>query len=309
MTVRQPGRQSTAARVGEVIAADSTSFTVQCYELYGSPPLGSFIRAGHPGIYGVVNNVRTEPLDPSRPVLARGRDHETEDEVLLENPQLSRLLTSRFDAVTIGAAGPSGFAPWLPPLPPAGPRFRLRLRGGRIRHVRRRSGIPGPPGASRMPGLRRRNQVVPAGNGGRPARRPICGPPGGPGAGGATDRRRRPHQRHPLRGWKVTDGGHGLFPNGGGAWGGGREGGLEGRRLGQVIGGSLSQGVQARLELHRRCVRGGCEGWLLRDHPGRTPEVLRRRDGRIPGQQRQPTVPHAPRGRTMRWWHERYPGP
>ena len=118
MTVRQPGRQSTSARVGEVIAADSITFTVQCYELYGSPPLGSFIRAGHPGIYGVVNNVRTEPLDPSRPVLARGRDHETEDEVLLENPHLSRLLTSRFDAVTIGSAGPSGFASWLPPLPP-----------------------------------------------------------------------------------------------------------------------------------------------------------------------------------------------
>ena len=118
MTVRQLGRQSAAARVGEVIAADSTSFIVQCYELYGSPPLGSFIRAGNPGIYGVVNNVRTEPLDPSRPVLARGRDHETEDEVLLENPQLSRLLTSRFDAVTIGAVGSSGFAPWLPPLPP-----------------------------------------------------------------------------------------------------------------------------------------------------------------------------------------------
>ena len=42
----------------------------------------------------------------------------------------------------------------------------------------------------------------------------------------------------------MTEDGNGLFPKGTGAW----EGGLEGRRLGQVIGGSLSQGVQARLD-------------------------------------------------------------
>ena len=116
--MQQTGSPTKTGRVGEVIAADSTSFTVQCYELYGAPALGSFVRAGAPAIYGVVSDVRTEPLDPSRPVLARGQDHEAEEEVLLENPQLSRLLTSRFDSVIIGCAGADGFVPWLPPLPP-----------------------------------------------------------------------------------------------------------------------------------------------------------------------------------------------
>lgn len=110
--------QPATGRVGEVIAANSTSFVVQCYELYGAPGIGSFVRAGSPGIYGVVCDVRTEPLDPSRPVLARGQDAETEDEVYLDNPQIARLLTSRFDAAIIGQSHYGGFDPVLPPLPP-----------------------------------------------------------------------------------------------------------------------------------------------------------------------------------------------
>ncbi len=101
-----------------MISANSTSFAVQCYELYGAPGIGSFIRAGSPGIYGVVCDVRTEPLDPSRPVLARGQDAETEEEIYQDNPQITRLLTSRFDAAVIGQDAGGGFDPALPPLPP-----------------------------------------------------------------------------------------------------------------------------------------------------------------------------------------------
>ena len=113
-----PPTQSVTGRIGEVISANSTAFVVQCYELYGAPGIGSFVRAGSPGIYGVVYDVRTEPLDPSRPVLARGQDAETEDEIYLDNPQIARLLTSRFDAAVIGLGSEGGFEPVLPSLPP-----------------------------------------------------------------------------------------------------------------------------------------------------------------------------------------------
>ena len=112
------GDDNIAGRVGEVTAADSVSFAAQCYGLYNAPPLGALTRAGEPPIYGVVQRVRTEPLDPSRPVLARGQAAESVAEVYRENPQLERLLTTRFDALIVGYA--EGGREWqgLPPHPP-----------------------------------------------------------------------------------------------------------------------------------------------------------------------------------------------
>jgi len=113
--------QSTAPRrVGEVIEANSHSFIAQCYELYTAPPLGSLVRTGAPVVYGVVCCVSTEPLDSSRPVLARGKEADTEEEIYRNNPQIPRLFTSRFDALVVGhqseAEGIN--SPHLPPLPP-----------------------------------------------------------------------------------------------------------------------------------------------------------------------------------------------
>ena len=105
-------------RVGEVIAANSESFSVQCYQLYGAPAIGHFVRAGSPPIYGVVHQVRTEPLDPARPVLARGQDAETEEDVYRDNPQISRLLTSRFESLIVGHQSEEVYYQHLPPLPP-----------------------------------------------------------------------------------------------------------------------------------------------------------------------------------------------
>ena len=90
------------ARIGEVVEATSTSFVAQCYQLYGAPQLGSLVRTGDPAIQGVVYRVVTEPLDASRPVLARGESAVTEDEVFRANPQLERLLTSRFEVLIPG---------------------------------------------------------------------------------------------------------------------------------------------------------------------------------------------------------------
>ena len=97
-------------RVGEVVGANSSSFLGQCYRLYDAPPLGCLVRTSSPEIYGVVCRVSTEPLDPGRPILARGEDAESEDEVFRENPQLERLLTSRFETLIVGhqdTPGPS----------------------------------------------------------------------------------------------------------------------------------------------------------------------------------------------------------
>ena len=101
-----------------MVASNSTSFTAQCYRLYHAPPLGSFVRAGEPPIDGVVYRITTEPLDAARPVLARGEFAATEDDIFRNNPQLERLLTSRFEVVIVGHQGRGSRVPLLPPLPP-----------------------------------------------------------------------------------------------------------------------------------------------------------------------------------------------
>ena len=110
--------QSGARRIGEVVEATSTSFVAQCYKLYHAPPLGSLVRAGDPTLHGVVYQVTTEPLDATRPVLARGEAAATEEEVFRDNPQLERLLTSRFEVLILGHQVQGVELPVLPPLPP-----------------------------------------------------------------------------------------------------------------------------------------------------------------------------------------------
>ena len=109
---------SASPRLAEVIEAGSSSFRAQCYRLYEAPALGSLVAAGAPAVYGVVCRVSTEPLDPSRPVLARGESAQTEEQVYQENPQIARLLTSRFEALILGHQAESGISHHLPPLPP-----------------------------------------------------------------------------------------------------------------------------------------------------------------------------------------------
>lgn len=105
-------------RVGEVIQATSTSFVAQCYELFNAPPLGAFVHTGSPPINGVVYRVTTEPFDPNRPILARGEAALSEEDVYRDNPQLARLLTSRFETLIVGHHSQGKFHHFLPPLPP-----------------------------------------------------------------------------------------------------------------------------------------------------------------------------------------------
>lgn len=107
-----------SSRIGEVVGSESTSFVAQCYQLRQAPPLGSFVQTGSPLVYGVVYRVATEPLDANRPVLARGEEVATEEEVFKNNPQLARLLTTRFEALISGHSTDGRCKQFLPPLPP-----------------------------------------------------------------------------------------------------------------------------------------------------------------------------------------------
>lgn len=105
-------------RIGEVVRADSATLSVQCYDLYGAPPLGALMQVGDPVCFAVVQSIRTEPLDPGRPVLARGGQAATVEEVYADNPQIERLLTTRFEALIVGYENDGLCLQLLPPTPP-----------------------------------------------------------------------------------------------------------------------------------------------------------------------------------------------
>ena len=110
---------TTASRVGEVVEASTTEFATQCYELYEAPPLGSLVRCGEePSVLGVVADIATRSMDPSRRPIARGRDETTEEGVYLNNPQLTRLLLTEFRSVTVGHGLDGTVRPYLPSQPP-----------------------------------------------------------------------------------------------------------------------------------------------------------------------------------------------
>ena len=118
--------------VCQVVEATYTAFVAQCYRLYDAPPLGSFVRAGDPAVHGVVYRVTTEPLDASRPVLARGESAATQEDVFRNNPQLSRLFTTRFEALIIGHESGEECKQYLPPLPPPVHSFAYACTSGEI---------------------------------------------------------------------------------------------------------------------------------------------------------------------------------
>ena len=106
-------------RLGEIVEASSTIVTTQCYDLYEAPPLGSLISSGQDNAaYGIVCEVTTQSIDPSRRIITRGQDEDTEEQVYLNNPQLTRLLLTEFKALLVGHEINHLIHRSLPPLPP-----------------------------------------------------------------------------------------------------------------------------------------------------------------------------------------------
>ena len=113
------GPQDRHERVGEIVEASTSEFTAECYRLYDSPSLGSLVRTGDDGpIYGIICEVTTRSLDPTRRLIARGRQEETEADVYLSNPQISRLLRTEFRSLVVGHQDGGNVVRHLAPLPP-----------------------------------------------------------------------------------------------------------------------------------------------------------------------------------------------
>ncbi|MBA7668979.1 hypothetical protein ES703_77102 [subsurface metagenome] len=106
-------------RVGEVIAASTTDFVAQCYELYQSPPLGSLVKTRDQEVelYGIVCNATTTSIEPGRRPIARGKDEVAEEEIYRTSPQLLKLLRSEFSALVVGHRQDNRLYHYLPPKP------------------------------------------------------------------------------------------------------------------------------------------------------------------------------------------------
>ena len=119
MTFSEGTVTSSTTRLGEVIEGSTTEFRTHCYDLYQAPPLGSLVCCGDgDSTYGIVCDVATQSMDPSRTAIPRGRDSEDEEDVYLYNPQLTRLLYTQFQAVIVGHDDGPGIRRYLPPSPP-----------------------------------------------------------------------------------------------------------------------------------------------------------------------------------------------
>jgi len=106
-------------RIGEVVEATTTSFVSQCYRLYDSPDLGSIVKTGGPyPTFGLVYNIATQGIDPSRKPVARGIDNLSESDVYKSNPQLEKLLRTDFFSISIGYVNNDELTCQLPPKPP-----------------------------------------------------------------------------------------------------------------------------------------------------------------------------------------------
>ena len=105
--------------VGEVVEASTTGFLAQCRRLYEAPPLGSLVKSEGDGpVYGVVADVATQSIDPSRHPVAMGEEDETAEAVYSRNPQLSQLLSTEFRCAAVGYRAGERLHRYLAPLPP-----------------------------------------------------------------------------------------------------------------------------------------------------------------------------------------------
>jgi len=106
-------------KIGEVIESSSTGYTAECYELYGLPALGTLVKTADAlvEIYGIVCHSTTASIEPGRRPIARGKNEETEEAIYSQSPQLSKLLRSEFQVLTVGHRVEGRVYQYLPPRP------------------------------------------------------------------------------------------------------------------------------------------------------------------------------------------------
>lgn len=106
------------SRIGEIVESSADKFTVESYNLFEVPPLGSLIHTETPKIYAISHAASTGATDPGRPIIARGAQEESEETLFENNPQLSRLLSTQFHGLIVGHAEDTKIHQYLPPQPP-----------------------------------------------------------------------------------------------------------------------------------------------------------------------------------------------
>ena len=108
-----------AARLGEVVEADTAGFMAQCDRLGEPPALGTLVTArdGDVELYAVVCHAATAGIDPSRTVVALGADEESEEGVYRSHPELAQLLRTDIRALVVGHRHGGRLLQHLPPRP------------------------------------------------------------------------------------------------------------------------------------------------------------------------------------------------
>ena len=109
-----------STRFGEVVSTSSSTMIAQCYELYQTPQIGAIVRAGGPSntAYCVVQEIRTESIDPGRRPTTMGKDVESLAQLHNENPQIEHLFKTDVDLIVIGRDSGEGIQTSLPVQPP-----------------------------------------------------------------------------------------------------------------------------------------------------------------------------------------------
>ncbi len=103
--------------IAEVIESSTTEFAAQTRELNGSPPFGTFVKAGtSPTSIAMVYDISTGSIDINRRPVAYGK---SEEALRKEQPQIFELLRTEMKAKIIGYCSESGqMRHLIPPQPP-----------------------------------------------------------------------------------------------------------------------------------------------------------------------------------------------
>src|SRR4051812_46121187 len=112
--------------VGEVVETSLTGFVAYTYKLDDPPPFGGLVRvkdrSGNSEIFGAVYHIATGGIDPGRRAATRGSGQPTaatDEQIYIDNPQLSRLLKTEFGVLVLGCRKvTSGFSYVFPDYPP-----------------------------------------------------------------------------------------------------------------------------------------------------------------------------------------------
>jgi len=105
--------------VGEIVRGSISNFETQCHQLYETPALGSLVVSRDvTTTYGIVCEITTQSLDPTRQVRALGKNEDTVEQVYQQNPQLNQLLTTEFRSIVVGHKESSEIRYHLAPTPP-----------------------------------------------------------------------------------------------------------------------------------------------------------------------------------------------